>query len=661
TFPLCTERGAPQFDNSSRDTIERYFDNLERLFGMHSIIASVVKKLAAIDYPPATVAKQWKSLPKYSDVSKTYDDFKEEVLSFYLRTDTAYTWTLCEYNESIGENLRTGVQTLNTYMKFYGKFYPIYRYLHSKAEPELTERNASTALLRLVPQQAARSVAARLAQKVPNKHSEEAYTVAQVHEAIAYCMADGGLYGGLEPWVSAPMANLATANPPAPVEFVRNFLSQQCMQASQPPPFQPQYQQQAQGLPPGRFQQTQPGMYAARTPQNDNCIYCGLLGCRLCSCPSVAEDMTGGLIHKNTFNKIILPGGGVVPRNLLGTCMCDRVNAWHEQNPNQKARGTLSNMVGLNPHESQLTLEEEFEVLMAKATMIQDRFDPRKRQVFDGDELEMRPRHTTRNSEKACVSAPERDSPPHMKTNEKEQPKKTDKEKNTQEKGKDSEAGRAKREKVASIVDPAAEECIFHRSFGESNSVTVSAVKLLSMSPGLRRRIHEAMASDENENDFAPANAPDIPPGTGIPVSCSRKRTIVARESEKLCSLFCWVARTNQPTECTLDGGSMIIGCSDKTAYRLKIPYDPTKARWMTSTSWDETMTLGLALNVPIELGGGIVVYVQMHVVRDAPYEILLGRPFSLVMSLKSTSAIDGQETVTVACPNSGRKLTLPT
>ena len=72
-------------------------------------------------------------------------------------------------------------------------------------------------------------------------------------------------------------------------------------------------------------------------------------------------------------------------------------------------------------------------------------------------------------------------------------------------------------------------------------------------------------------------------------------------------------------------------------------------------------MTLGLATNVPVELGGGVVVYVQMHIVKDAPYEILLGRPFMSVMSLRSSSTTNGQETITVTCPNSGRELTLPT
>ena len=305
-LPLRNERGAPQFDDSSRDTVEKYFSDLERLLGKHNIIREILKKLAAVDYPPADVGKRWKSLPTYDDAAKTYVQFKEEVLSFYIGNDASHIWTLREYNEVIGEALRTGIQNLDSYMKFYGKFYPIYRYLVSKTQPELTERDASTALLRLVPMQAASAVAARLAQKVPDKHSEEAYNVSQVHEAISYCLADGGLYGGLGPWASNPaVTNLAAVNPPAPAQSsppqvvvktendlssfkremmsmmtstVRDFLSQQRMQASQPPPFQPQYQSQAQPPIPGRFQQQQPGMYAPRPPMDDNCIYCGFPG-----------------------------------------------------------------------------------------------------------------------------------------------------------------------------------------------------------------------------------------------------------------------------------------------------------------------------------------------------------------------------------------------
>lgn len=147
-LPLRTERSAPQFDEDSKDTVERYFDDLERLLKKHGITDDQASKTAAIDYIPAGVAKRWKSLPTYADAQKTYVEFRTEVLSFYLGTDAQYTWTLREYNEVIGEALRTGISSLETYMKFYGKFYPIYRYLHAKTEPELTERDASTSTLR---------------------------------------------------------------------------------------------------------------------------------------------------------------------------------------------------------------------------------------------------------------------------------------------------------------------------------------------------------------------------------------------------------------------------------------------------------------------------------------------------------------------------------
>lgn len=168
-------------------------------------------------------------------------------------------------------------------------------------------------------------------------------------------------------------------------------------------------------------------------------------------------------------------------------------------------------------------------------------------------------------------------------------------------------------------------------------------------------------SSDDEEDGPKSHNAPYVAPGQGYPATSRRKSTIVASESEKLRSLFTWVARTDTPTECTLDDGSQIVGINDQVAYALKIPYDPTKRRRMISANGTVDMTLGLAKNVPVELGGGIVVYLQMHVVKSAPYQILLGRPFMTVMRARSSNSMDGQLSITVTCPNSNRELTLPT
>ena len=81
----------------------------------------------------------------------------------------------------------------------------------------------------------------------------------------------------------------------------------------------------------------------------------------------------------------------------------------------------------------------------------------------------------------------------------------------------------------------------------------------------------------------------------------------------------------------------------------------------MVSANGTVDPTLGLARNVAVELGPGVVVYLQMHVVRNASYDVLLGRPFDVLVSGTVVNKPDGRQTITVRCPNSRRELTLPT
>ncbi|RPD64525.1 hypothetical protein L227DRAFT_495712 [Lentinus tigrinus ALCF2SS1-6] len=71
--------------------------------------------------------------------------------------------------------------------------------------------------------------------------------------------------------------------------------------------------------------------------------------------------------------------------------------------------------------------------------------------------------------------------------------------------------------------------------------------------------------------------------------------------------------------------------------------------------------TKGLARDVPVELRGGIVIYLQMHVVDRAPYDVLLGRPFDVLVSCVSRCDSSGRQEIVVTCPNTKKSLTIPT
>ena len=111
---------------------------------------------------------------------------------------------------------------------------------------------------------------------------------------------------------------------------------------------------------------------------------------------------------------------------------------------------------------------------------------------------------------------------------------------------------------------------------------------------------------------------------------------------------------------CILDSGSAIISMSEGVAHSLGIDYDRRIKLPMQCANGEVSTTLGLARNVPVRFGS-IVVYLQIHVIADAPYDVLLGRPFDVLTSSSVQTIYDGSQTITLFDPNSDLETTIPT
>jgi len=58
----------------------------------------------------------------------------------------------------------------------------------------------------------------------------------------------------------------------------------------------------------------------------------------------------------------------------------------------------------------------------------------------------------------------------------------------------------------------------------------------------------------------------------------------------------------------------------------------------------------------------GITVYLQIHVIREPAYDILLGRPFDVVTESVVRNYANSDQTITIRDPNeAGRIATIPT
>jgi len=133
----------------------------------------------------------------------------------------------------------------------------------------------------------------------------------------------------------------------------------------------------------------------------------------------------------------------------------------------------------------------------------------------------------------------------------------------------------------------------------------------------------------------------------------------VAKESCALRSIFPLIDN-NQKVESVLDPGCQIVAMSEAVSNRLGISYDPDVVLHMLSANGAVDSSLGLACNIPFNIGN-LTFYMQAHVIRSPAYEILLGRPFDVLTESVVRNFANADQTITVHDPNTHRTATIPT
>ena len=100
-----------------------------------------------------------------------------------------------------------------------------------------------------------------------------------------------------------------------------------------------------------------------------------------------------------------------------------------------------------------------------------------------------------------------------------------------------------------------------------------------------------------------------------------------------------------------LDPGSMVVAISEACAIAAEIAWDESKSMGLQSANNTSNATLGEARDVPFTFGGSITVYMQVQVVRDPAYDILLGRPFDVLCNTVVTN-VGNHQTIRITDPN---------
>ena len=108
--------------------------------------------------------------------------------------------------------------------------------------------------------------------------------------------------------------------------------------------------------------------------------------------------------------------------------------------------------------------------------------------------------------------------------------------------------------------------------------------------------------------------------------------------------------------ECILDGGAQVIIMRRDIWEQLRTPLVANQAMRMESANATTTLTMGLIENHLVTIGS-VTVFLQIQVVEDAPFKVLLGWPFFDVTNCTEISHSGGSHQILIKDPKTGTLL----
>ncbi|KAH9018553.1 hypothetical protein EDB84DRAFT_1276122, partial [Lactarius hengduanensis] len=186
-LPAHTERSAPSFDETQPEEIERYFADLELLLDNHTVAADGERKQAAVRYLKAVrTEKLWKTTPAFNDTTKTYAEFRADILKLYPGASDDCTYTMQDLDAVVGECAGIGIFSASDLGDYNHQFLLITHYLISKNHMSTAEQ--SRAFLRGVRPDLSQRIMQRLQLKMPDHMPDDPYDLGDIYDAANFVL-----------------------------------------------------------------------------------------------------------------------------------------------------------------------------------------------------------------------------------------------------------------------------------------------------------------------------------------------------------------------------------------------------------------------------------------------------------------------------------------
>jgi murein DD-endopeptidase MepM/ murein hydrolase activator NlpD len=699
-MPLRNDRGAPTFDTSKTRELGRYFEDLEQLFlkvGYSSPAHDKEMKQFAVRYVDYDTEQLWRSFTEYADATP-YSGFKDAILLNYPSASGDFVYSISDMDVLVGEKQRVGINTLSEMADYHMQFLSITKWLITK--DLLSNLEQQRAYVRAFQPVLRNAVSNRLQLKHPDHYPNVPYKVEEVYDAARFVL-QGSMAGGYH----APAAP-ALGSP------------------SSPPQIKPEPTSNNDNLTAllTEFAKIMKDTLAANQNANRSnnggrrpCFFCGIV--HPGECADIPRYIKEGKCQKNQEGRIVLPNGYFVPREIQGENLKARIDEWHRRNPNQ-ATAILINTIGAINEESpskaeayRLSTTERIAHLEAEIFNLRKKPAPRSNvqtrsqmarieEVDEEEEAEkVRKEAQDKVQETPAVNKAPQKAPEHPYRNARDASYSPPVIRNV---GAQDKPYTPAYKTLPPVHDPAIATRVYNRAMDAP--ITVTQRELLSLSPEIRSQVRDTITTkrvfnrdnapkeqhlyqhgvfqDEEEKDYyqtlegfaipytsrlsPPRDAFIIPDPMEMYLNSLKpdedpdmNRLVVSCVSSSVRSINA-IVDNRQKHECILDPGSQVIAMSEDICHKLSLPYDPSVRIRLISANGTFDYSLGLSRNVSFQVGS-ITVYLQIHIIRDPSYGILLGRPFDIVTQSVVRNFANADQTITIFDPNTGQRATIPT
>ena len=714
TMPLAHGSKAPKFSTDPLG-FDHFFADVDALAKKANLTTE--ETIAwAIRYAGAA-GTAWQCIPCMLDSNNkpTFDVFREGVRACYMHL-TSRRYTKRDLKALVSRTSSSREMSRDDFSQYYRDFLEISTYLLQKVR--FAEEQRSEAYLEGFPPAIRERIKQRLDFKFPDNVEDDEYGFADIHAAATHVFSSrvsNSSVSAASPVKAEPVEQTSVDNLVQALTRVFNTSMNQPAPPPPPPPTRFPRPANAQFTPGGVNQMPPRWNQPSANQYQQNCIFCSAQDHFVRSCPVANQYLQQAKVIRNDYGKLTFPDGSYPGRNLPGKNIRERVDSyWASQGITSENRETVAMNFLEGPEECVFALDiapnhyppapssstipsdssdafDEVQTIQAQIDSLREAqvlaLQKGKKEKFDGVEI-MRRTGPPRNG--AAIPPPP--SRPSVNVREPSSQNPTQPSQKIGKPGARASDRPPQRPQgpmrpIAFPPKPPADDPKFrYQAPVETGTrtteladraldakITISTRELLAASPDVRRHVKDAVT-----NKKISANTVEVDEVDTFLTSCfnfdddepDREPTAAyldlvkydqsrAAASLPLRVIFPSFGNGIEP-ECILDGGAQVVVMRRDIWEQLRTPIVANKAMPMESANASTSMTLGLIENHPVQLGP-ITIYLQIQVVDNAPFEVLLGRPFFDVVNCEEISRAGGSHEIRIRDPKDDNVYVLPT